>query len=161
MNYQENKIVKESNLRSLLKGISWRVIATADTLAIVLIYTCIQGSCSVEDAFKIGLYEFFIKFFIYFFHERIWQYSKKNSESVNKLLYKTITWRFIATLITFIITGTILKSFGDLALFIAITELFTKMILYYLHEKLWLFLPLGTIRKYLANKIYGEKRHKA
>ena len=149
---------KESSIRSLLKGISWRVIATLDTFLIVLVYTCYQGNCSLDFAFKIGVYEFLIKFFIYFLHERLWQSAYKNGSVSNKIiLYKTLSWRIVATTLTFIIAGTIIKSFGDLALAIAITELFTKMILYYGHEKLWLILPLGRIRNYFK-RLLGWKK---
>lgn len=149
---------KESSIRSVLKGVSWRVIATLDTFLIVLLYSCYQCDCSLEFAFKIGLYEFLIKFFIYFLHERLWQSAYKNGGISNKtILYKTLSWRIVATALTFIIAGTILKSFSDLAMTIAITELFTKMFLYYGHEKLWLFLPLGRIRNYFKRLFEWKK----
>lgn len=149
---------KESNLRSLLKGISWRVIATLDTFLIVSVYTCYQEDCSLDFAFKIGFYEFLIKFFIYFLHERLWQSTYKNGSVGNKIiLYKTVSWRIMATALTFTIAGTVIKSFGDLAIAIAITELFTKMFLYYGHEKLWLILPLGRIRNYFKRLLIWKK----
>ena len=55
---------KESHLRSLLKGISWRIIATIDTIIIVWIITCLNDSCSLQNAIEIGLVEFLFKFFI-------------------------------------------------------------------------------------------------
>ena len=150
---------RESNIRSLLKGVSWRLIATMDTFLIVLIYTCYNGKCSIDFALKIGFYEFLIKFFIYFLHERVWQYAYKGGIISNKIIiYKTLSWRIVATMLTFIIAGTIIKSFGDLAMAIAITELFTKILLYYGHEKLWLILPLGRIRNYFK-KLFGGKEH--
>ena len=144
---------KESHLRSLLKGISWRVVATVDTILVVLFVTCINGNCSLEDAFSIAFIEFFLKFAVYYIHERIWQNILKNKTVTQKeTLYKTISWRVIATTMTFIISGAILDSFGEIALYIAITELFTKFALYYLHERIWLKLPLGRIRDYLYKK---------
>lgn len=144
----------ESHLRSLLKGISWRVIATSDTILIVLFVTCLTGNCSIENALKIGAAEFLIKLFIYYFHERIWQYFRNGRGFSNKkILYKTITWRIIATTTTFLISGTILKGFDEIALFIALLELITKFALYYIHERLWLRLPLGRIRNYFLRKL--------
>ena len=57
---------RESHLRSLLKGISWRCVATVDTilvalLAIWLLKSEFDFSHALADATKIGLYEFFIK----------------------------------------------------------------------------------------------------
>ena len=144
---------KESHIRSILKGISWRIVATADTIAVVLLVTCLNGSCSLENAIKIGALEFLIKFVVYYFHERIWQGLLENKEVNRKqTLRKTISWRVIATTMTFIISGTILETFDEIAMFIALTELFTKFALYYLHERVWLKLPLGKVRQFFLGK---------
>ncbi len=138
---------KESHLRSLIKGISWRVVATTDTILVALLITCIFGNCSIESAIKIGAAEFLIKYLTYYIHERMWQSALKDGLwTPRKTLYKTISWRIIATTMTFIISGTILNVFDEVALFIALTELFTKFALYYFHERMWLKLPLGKVR---------------
>ena len=59
---------KESHLRSLLKALSWRVVATTTTAIIAYMITG-----SVATAVAIGSIEFVAKFFIYYGHERIWQ----------------------------------------------------------------------------------------
>ena len=64
----EQPIYRESHLRSLLKATSWRVIATFTT---ALIAYFITGE--VDTALMIGGIEFFIKFIIYYAHERAWQ----------------------------------------------------------------------------------------
>lgn len=60
--------VKESRLRSVLKTISWRIIATTTTVSIAYI---IFGD--ISNALKVGGIEFFAKMLIYYFHERAWQ----------------------------------------------------------------------------------------
>ncbi len=139
---------KESHIRSILKGISWRIIATTDTVIVVLLVTSFFGKPNLEHALSIGFFEFFIKLFIYYIHERIWQNFGKKEISVKQTIYKSISWRFFATTTTFIISGVVLESFNEIALFIALTELFTKFALYYFHERLWLKVPLGKIRTY-------------
>ena len=144
---------QESHIRSLLKGISWRIVATTDTILVVLLITCLNGTCSIDSAIKIGAIEFIIKFLVYYIHERVWQNIRLNkSVSQRQTLHKTISWRIIATTMTFIISGSILESFDQIALYIALTELFTKFALYYLHERLWLKLPLGKIRQFFFGK---------
>ena len=64
---------KESRIRSLLKGFSWRIVATTDTIFVVLLITCLNGNCNIDNAIKIGAIEFLIKFIVYYGHERIWQ----------------------------------------------------------------------------------------
>ena len=146
-----SKAPKESHLRSIIKGISWRIVATADTMIIVLIITCLNGQCSIDNAIKIGFVEFLLKLIVYYIHERIWQNLFNNREITKQLtLVKTISWRIIATSMTFLISGAILNAYDEIALYIALTELFTKFVLYYFHERLWLKLPLGRVRRFFA-----------
>jgi uncharacterized membrane protein len=143
----------ESHIRSLLKGISWRFIATTDTVLVVLLITCLFRECSLENALKIGAIEFILKLAVYYVHERIWQRFRTQTVTKRQTLFKSISWRIIATSMTFLISGAILDSFNEVALFIALTELITKFVLYYFHERLWLRIPLGRIRKYVYKKI--------
>lgn len=147
------KFKKSSHLRSVLKGISWRIVATTDTVIVVLFITCFLGECSIENALKIGASEFLLKLIIFYFHERIWlRFLGEQAKSNKELIYKSITWRAVATTTTFIISGIVLDGFNEIAMFIALTELFTKFILYYIHEKIWLKLPLGKIRNFFLNR---------
>ena len=59
---------RESHLRSVLKALSWRVLATTTTAVIAWFIT---GDLST--AMAIGSIEFIAKFFIYYGHERMWQ----------------------------------------------------------------------------------------
>ena len=139
---------EESHLRSVLKGISWRIIATTDTILIVLLVTCSFGNCNIGSAIEIGLIEFIVKLGIYYIHERVWQKILK-SKSVSKKwsLFKTISWRAVATSTTFLISDAVLDNFEG-AIYIAVLELITKFALYYFHERLWLKMPLGRIQNY-------------
>ena len=77
---------------------------------------------------------------------------KNGTITTRDTINKTIIWRIIATTITFVISGSVLKAFDEIALFIALAELFTKFVLYYLHERIWLKLPLGRIRRSFFKK---------
>ena len=155
----QQKIYKdESPLRSLVKSFSWRIVAIADTILIVLLITCMSGRCNLEDALAIGFIEFLLKFVVYFVHERIWvNIQFKNRFGVNRTIQKTVSWRIVATVMTFLIAGAILDTSENTAYYIAGIELFTKTLLYYIHERLWLILPLGGLRILLKKMIYGKK----
>jgi uncharacterized membrane protein len=147
------KYKQESHLRSIIKGISWRIVATADTIFIVLLITCLQGNCRIDHAIKIGVVEFLLKLLVYYVHERIWQRALSDGVVTKKeTLYKTISWRVVATTMTFFISGAILNAYDEIALYVALSEIFTKFVLYYLHERFWLRLPLGRIRNYFFQK---------
>ena len=51
-------------------------------------------------------------------------------------LAKTLTWRTIGTLDTILIASFLSKSMA-IGLGVGVTELFTKMFLYYFHERAW------------------------
>ena len=57
----------ESALRSILKAISWRVVATLTTSVLVYLFT---GRTDI--AVTVGLLEALTKIILYFGHERIW-----------------------------------------------------------------------------------------
>jgi len=57
-------------------------------------------------------------------------------ESNKKSLFKTITWRFVATATTFLISWLITGSVA-LGIGIASIEFWAKIILYYVHERIW------------------------
>ena len=153
------KYTNESVLRSLLKSFSWRIIAITDTILTVFIITCVLGDCGVKNALTIGALEFSIKFVSYYIHERIWLTIQfKRRFGVTRTLFKTFSWRVIATVITFIVAGEILNSQDNAALYIAGIEIFTKSLLYFMHERIWLNLQLGKIRT-LVKKIINAKEH--
>ncbi len=64
----ETTYAKESHLRSILKGLTWRLVAT--TTIIIIAYFSI-GDISI--ALEIGFIEFFVKLLLYYLHERAWQ----------------------------------------------------------------------------------------
>jgi len=53
-----------------------------------------------------------------------------------KRLIKTISWRLVATITTFFITYMITGAIV-FATSIALTEVFIKMLMYYIHELIW------------------------
>lgn len=159
---------RESHARSLIKGISWRIVATIDTIAIVALVTLLNGKMSIDHAIQIGLYEFIIKYVVYYVHERVWE-NIRSGDGLEKLrtLKKAISWRIVATTMTFIIAAMVLNSgkaesgeggdsveagVASIALAIAVIEFVSKFILYYLHERIWSKIPLGKIRKWLFGK---------
>lgn len=151
------KYKRESHARSLIKGASWRVVATADTIVVVAIVTSFTAEgMSLSHAIAIGGIEFFIKYAVYYGHERVWEGLRKGDGlDKSRTLKKAISWRIVATTMTFIIAGVVLNSLGGVALAIAIIEFFSKFALYYLHERVWAKIPLGKIRNWLFGKKNG------
>lgn len=135
----------ESRKVSLLKGITWRIIGTMDTIFLSWLFTG-----DVSKALKIGGIELFTKIFLFYIHDRAWIFFKIGKKQVIsktgqisyedrhwRSLIKGISWRILGSIdtmiIAFFVTGNTKQAFE-----IGFTEVFTKMILFYLHERFWL-----------------------
>lgn len=60
-------IIRDSHSRSIIKALSWRILATVITAIVALIITG-----DVLLAAKIGLIDTLIKLGVYYLHERFW-----------------------------------------------------------------------------------------
>ncbi len=142
--------MKEQHYRSVIKGITWRIIGTMDTIFLSWLFTGEIGT-----ALKIGGIEVFTKIILYYLHERVWlkmKYGRSeitNADGVTitkdkhfRSVVKGISWRVFGTLdtitIAFFVTGDYTK-----AISIGFTEVFTKVGLYYLHERVWHAIKFG------------------
>ena len=156
--------IKSTYKRSIYKTFTWRVIASLDTAILAFLFSYYGNEIlfflsdiglisidfevtettvkeSVTDGLLIGSIEIITKLIIYYFHERAWRIGwNKQSDSFHhskkRSLYKAITYRIIGSLDTFIISSFIIKS-AKLGGGVAIAEIITKPILYYIHERIW------------------------
>lgn len=72
-------------------------------------------------------------------------------------ILKAVSWRCVGTLDTFVVSFIVLRFLGGqdadmghaakISGGIAVTEVVTKICLYYFHERAWARIPLGTIRR--------------
>lgn len=100
------------------------------------------------------------------------QYRRKDSPF--RSIVKAITWRLIATLTTFLITFIIFKRYTDktyleafeTATFVAVIEVFAKLLFYYLHERIWVNIQWGKdwkrdyFQRRAWRKIYRDRHNK-
>jgi uncharacterized membrane protein len=62
-------IYRDSHLRSLVKGITWRIVGTLDTMIISYFVTG-----RVSYAVTIGSVEVVTKTFLFYCHDQVWNY---------------------------------------------------------------------------------------
>lgn len=67
-------------------------------------------------------------------------------------IIKTISWRVTGTIDTFIVSYVVTGKIG-IAASISIVEVFTKLLLYYLHERVWNKVKIG------KEKVSGPEYH--
>ena len=116
--------------RHIAKTFSWRFVGTLDTLVLSWFITG-----DLFTGVKISTVEIISKMVLYYLHERIW-FNSSIASSKKRHILKTFSWRLVGTLDTILIAW-LISGNPFIGLKIGVAEVITKMILYYLHEKLW------------------------
>jgi len=74
------------------------------------------------------------------------QFIKKASETQKRSIAKTVSWRLLGSLDTFLITYFITGE-AKIGAFVATAEVLTKIVLYYFHERCWSHIRWGMSKK--------------
>ncbi|WP_370390329.1 DUF2061 domain-containing protein [uncultured Winogradskyella sp.] len=132
----------KSYKRHIAKTFTWRIVGTLDTIVLSWI---ISGN--PFTGLKIGVAEVITKMLLYYVHERVWfniNLSKDGQilESRKRHIAKTFTWRLVGTLDTMVLAW-LISGDAIIGLKIGFAEVITKMLLYYLHERLWYKIDFG------------------
>ncbi len=148
-------MIDKSHKRHVAKAITWRVIGTIDTM---LLAWLISGN--PMTGFKIGMTEFATKFFLYYLHERVWfkiNLSKDGvlRESKKRHFAKTVTWRLVGSMDTMLVAWFISGN-PFIGLKVGLAEISTKMILYYIHERVWYRSKFGLTKTEETIKVENE-----
>ncbi len=131
--------------RHIVKTITWRIIASSTTF--ILTFFFFQDDPDVtKKATHVAIIEGSLKMIFYYYHERIWYNIKVKLRSTVRHFTKTVTWRLIASLTTFVVAFLLFQDDPDAvgkASGVAVVEIFFKMVFYYLHERAWYRQDLG------------------
>lgn len=134
---------KDSHTRSVVKAVTWRAMASADTFVLSLLVT---GNWAWAGS--IASLETLTKIVLFYFHERAWRrirWGLSSRGGHRRALVKAITWRAVGTADTFFLSWLITRHTGQAAS-IASFETVTKVALFYLHEQIWNRIPWGRAR---------------
>jgi len=143
--------------RHIAKTLTWRIIGTLDTFLIsTFLIHYINDTNYVDSALQGGWIaglEIITKIILYYFHERFWYALNWIESSQVRHIIKTISWRFVGAIDTIMLvfivfyftTGTI-KDAPEVAISIFSIEIITKMVLYYIHERIWITSNWGVIK---------------
>ena len=125
-----------SHKRHIAKAITWRIIGTLDTMALAWL---ISGN--PLTGVKVGVAEVLTKMILYYFHERLWCRSAVR-DSRKRHLLTTVSWRMVGTMDTMLLAW-LISGTPFIGVKIGLAEVLTKMILYYLHERVWYLSDFG------------------
>ena len=121
----------DGHARALAKGVSWRIIGTLDTFLWSLLIT--------KQAFSAGSIaslETITKIALFYVHERAWRLIPWAPDSHIRSLIKAVSWRLVGSLDTFMLSLLVTGN-AKYAVSIATAEALTKIVLYYIHERVW------------------------
>ena len=132
--------MKNDQKRHIVKSISWRFFGSLDTFLLSLFIID-----DVNISLKITFLETISKTILYYYHERFWFKTSIINSKIRHFI-KPFTWRVLASIDTLLISSIL---FNDIKLGfqLSVYEVFTKIILYYLHDKLWYQSKFGLINE--------------
>ena len=144
--------------RHIAKTITWRIVGTIDTWLISYILVYYFGDTpdkATEAASYIAGLELITKTILYYFHERIWyRLSFISSRQRARHIIKTISWRLVGAIDTILLVFVVyFFLFGEtggaaeIAGSMFSIEIITKMVLYYIHERIWYASDWGIIKE--------------
>lgn len=134
----------DGHARAIAKAFTWRAIGTLDTFVWSWLITGHAGSAGA-----IASLETFTKIILYYVHERIWRMFNFAPNSRRRSFVKSISWRAVGSADTFILSLIITGS-AKYAVSIASIEAITKIVLYYVHERVWRMVSWGRLEPQLA-----------
>jgi len=140
-----------SHKRHIARAVTWRIVGTLDA---GLLACVISGDQLI--GVRIGGAEVRTKMLLYYLHERVWfrinlTKNGKVLESRKRHLAKTISWRLVGTVDTMLVAWIVS---GDplIGMQVGFAEIATKMLLYYLHERIWYRTSYGLSKKILQSE---------
>ena len=142
--------------RHIAKTLTWRVIGTLDTWLISYILVYYIGETpekATEAASYIAGLELITKTILYYIHERTWCSLSFGFTPRVRHIIKTVSWRLIGAIDTILLVFIVYyclfnttEGAAEVSLSIFSIELITKIILYYLHERIWFSSNYGVIK---------------
>jgi len=145
--------MQDSKQRSFVKGISWRVLASLTTLVIAFFISSNENTHNTQQTekalFLMSLTEFVGKFALYYFYERLWNFipfgRTSKGPSYLRTAIKGVLWRTTATSVIILLYFLFIHNI-DGALKLGVYDFVIKLLVYYIHERLWGEIRWGRIR---------------
>ena len=142
--------------RHIAKAITWRIIGTIDTWLISYILVYYIGDTpekATEAASYIAGLELITKTILYYFHERTWCRLSFGFTPRVRHIIKTISWRLVGAIDTILLVFVVYfflfgktEGAAEIAVSMFSIEIVTKMVLYYLHERVWYTSNWGVLK---------------
>jgi uncharacterized membrane protein len=139
--------VSETHLRTLAKTVGYRVCSILLTMAVTAILGGTGGQVAAMGGFALVLGSL-----TYYLHDRAWLFTgwnrdDKGVDSNKRILLKTIAYRIVVLIMTFIIAKFVLDGSTQTAATFALVMLVANAVLYFVWEKFCNYVDWGKFVK--------------
>ena len=160
------KKVEINRKRHIAKAITWRIVGSIDTWVIGYVLMRFFGSEEINTeersisekaavaATYIAVLELITKTIFYYFHERVWYGIMWIEKQEIRHVIKTFSWRLVGAIDTILLVYIVyyfyvgsIEGAAKLALSMFSIEIITKIVLYYLHERIWFISNYGVAKQ--------------
>jgi uncharacterized membrane protein len=138
-------IVKETQARTIVKAIIYRFFSVVAIMLLSLLF-----GASMSSAGIVGLIVIVVGTAIYYAHDRLWLLTNwarndQGIDDVKRSIIKTIIYRAITMVVSYLIAIFVIKSNSSNAVLFAIAQALTNMTFFFIVERVFNFISWGKV----------------
>jgi uncharacterized membrane protein len=138
-------IVKETQARTIVKAIIYRFFSVVAIMLLSLLFGASMASAGI-----VGLIVIVVGTAIYYVHDRLWLltgWARSNDgvDDVKRSIIKTIIYRAITMVVSYLIAIFVIKSSSSNAVLFAIAQALTNMTFFFIVERVFNFISWGKV----------------
>ena len=138
-------IVKETQARTIVKAIIYRFFSVVAIMLLSLLF-----GASMSSAGIVGLIVIVVGTAIYYAHDRLWLLTNwarndQGIDDVKRSVIKTIIYRAITMVVSYLIAIFVIKSNSSNAVLFAIAQALTNMTFFFIVERVFNFISWGKV----------------
>jgi len=140
-----NILVKETQTRTIVKAIIYRFFSVVAIMLLSLLFGASMASAGI-----VGLIVIVVGTAIYYIHDRLWlltNWARNNRgiDDVKRSVIKTIIYRAITMVVSYLIAIFVIKSSSSNAVLFAIAQALTNMTFFFIVERVFNFISWGKV----------------
>jgi len=140
-----NILVKETQTRTIVKAIIYRFFSVVAIMLLSLLFGASMASAGI-----VGLIVIVVGTAIYYIHDRLWLLTNwarndRGIDDVKRSVIKTIIYRAITMVVSYLIAIFVIKSSSSNAVLFAIAQALTNMTFFFIVERVFNFISWGKV----------------
>ena len=138
-------VVKETQTRTIVKAVIYRFFSVVAIMLLSLLFGASTASAGI-----VGLIVIVVGTAIYYIHDRLWlltNWARNNSgiDDVKRSVIKTIIYRALTIVVSYLIAIFVIKSNNSNAVIFAVAQAITNMTFFFIVERVFNLISWGKI----------------